>query len=299
MNALQIAEIAETWVDQRLNNYIEKLCEIYDFSKSELMELKEYSKKEHEIGSGEPDAGEEKVSVEPDAVEEKVSVEPDAVEEKVSVEEPVEEKISVEPDAVEEKVSVDLTEKNLKKMKKKELQEICRSLKLKSTGKKADLISQILNSKNQPKIFGTNKNHPKSTKNSQQKKKKSKDISKKLANPENKINIQKSESGNYTYDGLVIDKASRKVIGVELDDGSVGSLGQSAIEKCYQYKLPFVMPDNLDVGLQESDLEPEENTDCAGSHGEQLHEVEEEEEDEEVEVEVEVEEEEEVEYVYE
>ena len=262
MNALQIAEIAEAWVDQRLNNYIEKLCEIYDFSKSELMELKEYSKTGHD---------------------------------KVSVEEPVEEKVSVE-EPVEEKVSVDLTEKNLKKMKKKELQEVCRSLNLRSTGKKADLISQILSTKNQPKIFGSKKTTLKSTKKSQVQEKKNKDISKKLANPENKINIHKSESGNYTYDGLVIDKSSRKVIGVEMDDGSVGSLDQSAIEKCYQYKLPFVMPDNLDVGLQESDLEPEENTDVHEVEYEEEVEVEDEIEEEEEEVEVE---EEEVEYVYE
>ena len=61
------------------------------------------------------------------------------------------------------------------------------------------------------------------------------------------IQITKNESGNYTYDGLVIDKGTRMVVGKEGEDGSVLPMTKICIEKCHRYKLKFSIPMNLDA----------------------------------------------------
>ncbi len=320
MNALEIAEIAENWVDQRLNNFIKKLCELYDFSEDELMQLKKYSNEDFMV-----DDVEEKVV---DDVEEKVE---EKVVEKVvdDVEEKVEEKVDEKVvDDVEEKVVDDVeekvvekvdekvVEKDLKKMKKKELQEICRNLKVAVSGKKSDLVHRILEVRKQPKLFKkispTVEDSPRSTVEDGGPKVTVEDgprrvtgLKKSKNNPECRIEVGKSESGNYTYDGLVIDKHTKKVVGIEKSDGSVGALDKNSIEKCYQYKLDFDMPENLDINLpgrgddEGSDDDTGVEMEVADGGEDEVvaqdDEVEiEVEEDEEIEVE-----EEEIEYVYE
>ena len=116
---------------------------------------------------------------------------------------------------------------NLMKLKIKELKEKCKQLNHPVSGKKSVLVDRILSGKREDR-----------------KSKKKEPVSIPAAA---EIQITKNESGNYTYDGLVIDKGTRMVVGKEGEDGSVLPMTKICIEKCHRYKLKFSIPMNLDA----------------------------------------------------
>ena len=172
MNALQIAEIAETWVAQKMDAYIQKVATVYKIPVPDLKKMAD------ETSS---------------ACESSEFVE----------------------------------RKKLKKMKKKELAEKCKTLGHPVTGNKDKLIDRIMSGKAKPK----------------EKKK----TTSKTTKAKNTVNVCKNERGNYAYDGLVIDKGTRMVVGEEMENGDIAPLTASSIDKCHRYKLKFAMPLNLNT----------------------------------------------------
>jgi hypothetical protein len=218
MNAIQIAEIAESWVAAKMDAYIEKVAEVYSLSVEELK-----------------------------GIAKDVTV----------------------PSSCD--AANVLEKKKLMKLKKVELQAKCKELGHRVTGNKSELCDRILSGAAKSNDTGKNKS------------KKTKPKSKQEEN----LRVCKSKYGNYTYDALVIDKGTRMVVGIELDDGTIGPLTKAGIEKCHRYKLKFAIPLNLDATEEKSNSEEEEEElEC-------IEEIEEEEEEEEIEEEEEEEEEEE------
>lgn len=232
MNAIQIAEIAESWVAAKMDAYIQKVAEVYSLSVEELK-----------------------------GIAKDVSV----------------------PSSCE--AANVLEKKKLMKLKKVDLQSKCKELGHRVTGNKSELCDRILSGA--AKTKETVKNKSKKSKPKQ----------------EENLRVCKSKHGNYTYDGLVIDKGTRMVVGIELNDGRVGPLTKAGIDKCHRYKLKFAIPLNLDATEEKSNSEEEEEElECIEENEMEIEEEEEEEEeedddddDEEEEIEIEEECEEEIE----
>jgi hypothetical protein len=203
MNAIQIAEIAEAWVEAKLDAYIAKVAEVYSLSVDDLKNL----------------AGNVAPTCEAAEIVEK---------------------------------------KKLMKLKKSELQGKCKELGHRVSGNKELLVGRILSGKANTPV---KKAKPKP----------------KTAAPE--IRVSQSAHGNYVYDGLVIDKGTKMVVGIEKEDGKIGPLTKIGIDKCHQYKLKFAIPINMN---DDRIVEEEEEEDVVEKN-----------------VEVEDDEDDDIEYVYE
>jgi hypothetical protein len=201
MNAIQIAEIAESWVADKMDNYIQKVAKVYSLPLEDL----------RNIARG------------------------------VSV---------------GNKSETVIEEKRLLKLKKKELQDKCKELGCRTTGNKSDLVARIVSA-----TSGS------SEKSDQDRKP-----------PEIKAN--KNAQGNYVYDGLVIDKGTKMVVGRELKDGSIGSLRRVDIDKCHQHKLKFAIPINISEEEKVQENEEEEIEDNVEEEDEEVEEEDEEAEEE-------------------
>lgn len=185
MNAIQIAEIAESWVSAKMNAYIEKVAKVYSIPVEELQGL---------TGGLETTGGESASTFE---------------------------------------------RGRLMKMKRVELQEKCRGLGHPVSGTKTKLVDRILSGRAAPKQSrGGRRKKPDTT--------------------ETSVGARKSQWGNYVYDGLVIDKGTRMVVGEEMEDGTVGQLTRESIEKCHRHRLKFALPLNLNT-IEEASIEEEED----------------------------------------
>lgn len=195
----------------------------------------------------------------------------------------------VAPNCEAEKV---VEKKKLMKLKKSELQDKCKELGHRVSGNKEVLVDRILSGKvDTPATKKQPKSKPKTS--------------------ASEIRVAQSAHGNYVYDGLVIDKGTRMVVGIETADGKIGPLTKDGIDKCHRYKLKFAIPINMNDNrvhveddeneeekVQVDDEEHEEEEDDEEDEDEEDEdedEEDEEDEDLEVEEEVEVEVEEEVE----
>ena len=132
-----------------------------------------------------------------------------------------------------------LEKKKLMKLKKVDLQAKCKQLGHRVSGNKSELCDRILSgaAKSNETVKKSKKSKPKQEEN---------------------LRVCKSKYGNYTYDGLIIDKGTRMVVGIELNDGTVGPLTKAGIDKCHRYKLKFAIPLNLDATEEKSNSEDEE-----------------------------------------
>lgn len=73
--------------------------------------------------------------------------------------------------------------------------------------------------------------------------------------PQIVIRIAKNEHGNYCHnDSKLVFDTNKRVIGVQLPDGSVRGLTRRDILECHRYKFGYVMPVRLDPN---PDLVPE------------------------------------------
>jgi len=142
---------------------------------------------------------------------------------------------------------------NLHKKSKKELTALCKRFGLKTTGKKADLQHRLEDKDN----VDNKSNKPPTIKVA----KPNKALAKKLTENKPVFQIRKNEHGNYEHSesGLIFDKGSQKVIGVQNDNGNVDDLTEEDIEVCNKYKWQYVLPDNLDQNKKDlDDVEVEE-----------------------------------------
>ena len=120
------------------------------------------------------------------------------------------------------------------KMKKKELVDICKEMKISDKGNKGELIKRIKN-----------------------KKEKGDDIVEKLDMSLNSIIIKKNKFGNYLHvpTNFVFDKNNKSVIGKEIEDGNILPLTKSDINICNKYKFKYNVPEDLNENKDEEDDE--------------------------------------------
>ena len=121
---------------------------------------------------------------------------------------------------------------NLCKLTKKELVELCKSKGLKYSGTKNKLIENIQNGEKQQ--------------NKPRKKEKTKvitDIVSKIP----QVAIRRNNFGNFEHPetSLVFDNSTKKVIGIQKQDGTIENLNKESIELCKQYKFNYDLPNNL------------------------------------------------------
>jgi hypothetical protein len=139
---------------------------------------------------------------------------------------------------------------NVKKLKKKELQDLCQSRGLPTTGNKTLLVERLLGSTSAPVATS-------------EKKCESKRKNRRIVSDEevpDTIRLKRSTHGNYVFKGLVVDPLTQVVIGREEEDGSVAELDENDIEKCNKYRIDFETPTNLDQE-EEGDNAEDENDD--------------------------------------
>jgi len=155
----------------------------------------------------------------------------------------------------------------LNRLKKDDLIQICKDKGLSYTGKNKGQLVNLINKSNTG-------------------------ISKQINKFKPIISIKKNSFGNFVHDDtkFVFDKVNKFVIGKQNQDGTINNnINETDIDLCNKYKFKYVLPENLDVNVEEVEEEEEEE--------EEVEEEEVEEEEEEVEEEVEEEEEEEEEEV--
>jgi hypothetical protein len=142
----------------------------------------------------------------------------------------------------------ELSEKELLKLKKDELQLMCKDRGIKvSTSKTKDVIIKLLlQGNNVPVDSGTSKIQSKKV---EEKATVVKPVLNKLASLVPSIMIHKNKHGNFEHSetGFVFDKQHRKVIGKQSSkDEKIEPLTVDDIDICNKYKFQFVLPTNLD-----------------------------------------------------
>lgn len=169
--------------------------------------------------------------------------------------------------------TMDEVPKELLKLNRNELVELCKSKNLKSGGTKNDLIQRLVSvekqSKTQPLITTTALPA----------------VTPKLVSKVDPIALHRNKFGNFEHPetGFIFHEKTEKVFGKQNPDGSIASLTVDDINICNKYKFGFDIPANLqqqDDKIELAELDDDEEIEV---------EVDEEEEEEEEEVEVELE----------
>ena len=147
-------------------------------------------------------------------------------------------------------VASEIDEARLLKCNKSELQALCKSRGLKTTGTKARLISAL-----QGNTSADTKPVPKSKKSSG---KKAPAVVKKLTTTA--IQLRRNQYRNYEHaeTSLVFDGKTQKVIGHQNDDGSISALTAENIDVCNQYKFNYDLPADLNADTRLEDTHVEE-----------------------------------------
>jgi hypothetical protein len=134
-------------------------------------------------------------------------------------------------------------EKKLSKMKKPQLQQLCRDKGYIIKGTKSVLIQRLLGTeieKKKTNLSGVKKKKTKS-------KKSISDILQKIIHSSDTIHIRRNSYDNYEHPetGLVFDTITKKVIGHQLDDGRIGGLTSQDIELCKYHNFQYEIPETL------------------------------------------------------
>lgn len=145
------------------------------------------------------------------------------------------------------------SEEELNKLKKPELQELCRSKNLKCSGTKAELIAVLCGGSEVTKAA------PKASSAKVAAKKTETPVEKRISALQQPISIRKNKFGNHTHPetSLVFDQNTKKVIGKQNENGKIDDLTPEDIDVCNQYNFQFVIPKNLDkkVNLDEVNVD--------------------------------------------
>ena len=134
----------------------------------------------------------------------------------------------------------------LLKMKKTEIQALCKEKALKCSGTKIQLIDILLGcSIGKSKKTAVIKPTP---------------IETKIANQSSTIAIRRNQYGNHEHPetGLIFDNKTKKVIGKQNDDGSIDGLTVDYIDLCNKYKFNYTLPDDLEQKTSLDDLDIDE-----------------------------------------
>ena len=143
----------------------------------------------------------------------------------------------------------------LMKMKKGELQTLCKNKGVKHTGTKTELVNLLL---------GETPAAPPAKKTAVQPPKKADaappPIMKKISATVPTIAIRRNQFNNYEHpeSGLVFDKQTKKVIGKQNDDGSIDDLNAELVDLCNKHKFEYELPTDLDKKSGLDDVEIEE-----------------------------------------
>lgn len=180
-----------------------------------------------------------------------------------------------------------LTEQDLADKTVVQLKELCRSRKLKVSGKKDELKARLLGKEPEAGTTTTKKKKDEGYKpparitTKHVKAEKNAEVIKKIESVQATQPIRRDANGNLVHGatGLIFSdeedpiKKTRLVIGVS-KDGEKSKLTVEDIEKCKQYKFEYLLPDNLatdkdedieeldgeeDIEMEEEESEEEEN----------------------------------------
>ena len=151
------------------------------------------------------------------------------------------------------KVTSDVDETRLLKCKKADLQALCKAKGLKTSGTKAQLIS-ALQGNGSPQKSAAKPVPAKKAKGSA-----AKPVAKKFA-ASTAQTVRRNQHGNYEHasTSLIFDGGTQKVIGRQVDDGSVADLTEKDIDVCNQYKFDYDLPSNLDADARLEDEKVDE-----------------------------------------
>ena len=157
-----------------------------------------------------------------------------------------------EPVRVEAKAKAEAAPANsteLKKMSLVELKELCRNAGHKVSGTKASLIARLSGEKVQASPASKPKQKTSRTKEEKEKTKLTKKpVMANLLAAKPLIAVQKNIHQNYEHPetSLVFNNKTKKVIGKQMDDGTVEPLTKDDINICNKYKFPYEIPENLE-----------------------------------------------------
>jgi len=167
----------------------------------------------------------------------------------------------------------DVINQYVKNHSKQDLVNECKSKQLSTYGTKQDLAKRILNVDNST-------NHTKRNANTAPIMttaiKKNKIDSSPSSSP---VYIYKNQYNHYCHDEsqLVFDPISKRVIGVQLEDGNIKSLTREHIERCQTYKFKYNLPETMEVyEILENSEAPEPSSALSDS---EMHDVWEDEEE--------------------
>jgi hypothetical protein len=129
----------------------------------------------------------------------------------------------------------------------KTLKGILKSLGLKVSGKKADLLSRIMNSDKEPKKSPSRKSPAKTSSSKKKKQTRLLPVNGKVELQKRQIHFKKIDDFHVHEDSnLIIDSETKMIIGkYDIDTKSMVNLTESDIETCKQYKFRYNVPDNL------------------------------------------------------
>ena len=177
------------------------------------------------------------------------------------------------PTKVEKPVSpLKLTREKINIATKDMLVAYCKAKGIKQSGKKEEVVARLLEllekeekSENKdeviekPKIISSSKSSSSTL-----------PILKTISEKSEKIEIRKNKFGNMEHfeTGLVFDKESSYVVGVQNTNGKIDSLTDKTIELCKKFKFKYNIPENLSVDnglnsvkVEELDEDDEEELD--------------------------------------
>jgi hypothetical protein len=265
-------------IDNSIKNLLNKISDRYNLSISDLYDLWNNDSKNKLVKSS-PIKNEKQVMIEDILM-------------KKSSSDDKKKKASVEEEKPKSKITEDedLDPAKINNYNLKELQGLCKRHGLKVSGKKDELIKRLLG-----KEETTPKSSPiKEDKKVEEKKVSPKRITKKAEKkdeevlqkiqPAAEIGIRRNDFGNYMHQptSLIINK-EKLVYGKQQPDGTVTNLTPEDIELCHQYKLQYLLPENLDQGKKTLDDvkvegvdEEQKSTDETLEEGEEFEEYEEE-----------------------
>lgn len=153
--------------------------------------------------------------------------------------------------------TTEFSQAELDKKKKADIVEICKSLKLKVSGTKQELINLILSGK---PSTSKKPEKPVVSKPSIDKPVMNKSVLNIIKEQQKPISLKKNKFGNYEYEntGLIFDMSLKKVKGTQNPNGSVDELTVESINECNKYKFLYITPLNLDKSKDDADEELDE-----------------------------------------
>jgi hypothetical protein len=105
---------------------------------------------------------------------------------------------------------------------------------LKCSGTKPELLIRLVNGKNE------------ALKTTAAPKK----VTKQLTSNISSLQIRRNAHGNYEHvESRLVFNTDRKVVGMQLEDGSVADMTKEYIDLCNKYKFEYFIPENLDKGV--------------------------------------------------